>query len=64
LKKYPHDYVLINVKCGAFDLMMHQADWQLIYRDPEAALFARADSPAAKIAGIPVQGNPATDYFP
>jgi hypothetical protein len=34
--------------------MLRQAGWRLVYRDPVAALFARADSPAARIAGVPM----------
>jgi hypothetical protein len=34
--------------------MLQQAGWRLVYRDPVAALFARADSPAAHSAGVPV----------
>jgi hypothetical protein len=64
LAKYPHDYVLVRPTTGAFDLMTHRSDWKLIYRDAQAALFARADSAAAKIAGVPVEGEALIDYFP
>jgi hypothetical protein len=31
---------------------MAQAGWRLVYRDPVSALFARAASPAAQLAGF------------
>jgi hypothetical protein len=64
LKKYPHDYVLLEPSLPVFDLMTRRSDWKLIYRDAHAALFARADSAAAKIAGVPVYGEAPPDYFP
>jgi hypothetical protein len=37
----------------------------LIYRDQDSALFARADSLAARIPNIPVSGAaPKESYFP
>ena len=41
-----------------------QAGWKLIYRDRVAAFFARADSPAAHLPGVPVTGTPPPNYFP
>ncbi len=64
LARYPHDYVLLKPGTPAFNLMMHRSDWILVYRDTHAALFARADSAAAKISGVPVAGQAPADYFP
>lgn len=54
LDAYPSDFVLMPTGSAAYTLMMAQDRWRLIYRDPVAALFARADSPAARLAGVPV----------
>lgn len=64
LTSYPHDLVLITPQSGAFNFMNHQADWKLIYDDPHAALFARADSAAAELEGIPVHGQSGPNEFP
>ena len=64
LTKYPHDYVLVQPSTPAFDLITHRSHWKLVYRDAHAALFARADSAVAKIAGVPVEGKAPADYFP
>jgi len=54
LAAYPTDYVLMPPDSVAARFMTAQPRWRLLYRDPVAALFARADSPAAHIAGVPV----------
>ncbi len=54
LAAYPTDYVLMPRDSTAARFMAAQPRWRLLYRDPAAALFARADSPAAQIAGVPV----------
>jgi hypothetical protein len=36
--------------------MDSQLDWRLIYSDEIAALYARAGSSAAHIAGVPIYG--------
>jgi hypothetical protein len=54
LAAYPHDLVMVETDAPPYRFMLRQAGWRLIYRDPVAALFARADSPAAGIAGVPV----------
>jgi hypothetical protein len=54
LDAYPNDFVLMPTGSLAYTLMMAQARWRLIYRDPVCALFARAGSFAARIAGVPV----------
>ena len=53
LDAYPNDFVLMPTGSAAYSLMMAQAGWRLIYRDPVAALFARAGSPATRLAGVP-----------
>lgn len=65
LGQYHHDFVLIGVKRPAYRKMLLRRDWVLIYRDPLAALFAPAGSPATRISGIPVIGGaPRATYFP
>jgi hypothetical protein len=64
LDAYPNDFVLMPTGSPAYSLMMAQAGWRLIYRDPVSALFARAGSPAAKLAGVPnlVATAPPSDF--
>jgi len=65
LTAYPHDFVLIPPGARAYDLMMKQTAWKMIYRDADSALFARTASAAANISGIPVIGDaPKVGYFP
>jgi hypothetical protein len=64
LVSYPHDFVLIEPDSEAFKFMAAQADWKLIYDDRHCALFARADSAAATIAGTPVHGESGGNEFP
>jgi hypothetical protein len=63
LKRYPHDYVLVETRYRTYRFMMRQAGWKLIYRDPVAALFARTDSPATRIAGVPILRDKAPQSF-
>jgi hypothetical protein len=53
LNAYPNDFVLIPTGSAAYSLMMGQADWRLIYRDPVSTLFARAGSPASRLPDVP-----------
>jgi hypothetical protein len=53
LDAYRNDFVLMPTGSAAYSLMMAQAGWRLIYRDPVSALFARACSPATRLAGVP-----------
>lgn len=53
LDAYPNDFVLMPTGSPAYSLLMAQPGWRLIYRDPVSALFARAGSPAAALAGVP-----------
>jgi hypothetical protein len=64
LKAYAHDYVLITPASPVRSLMEHRHDWTLVYSDRDALLFARADSAAARIPGVPLLGSPQTLYFP
>lgn len=64
LASYPHDFVLIEPESKAFTFMTRQAGWKLLYQDSHSALFARADSAAARIAGIPFRGQPGSNLFP
>ena len=65
LRSYPHDFVLISPKLMAYRLMRKSAGWKLIYEDPDCALFARTDSAAAKLPGVPVRSAaPLPQYFP
>jgi hypothetical protein len=63
LDAYPTDFVLMPTGSPAYALMMAQTRWRLIYRDPVAALFARADSPAAHLPGVPVLRDTAPPSF-
>ncbi len=64
LDAYPNDFVLMPTGSAAYSLMMAQTGWRLIYRDPVSALFARANSPAAQLAGVPqlVRSAPASVF--
>jgi hypothetical protein len=53
LDAYPNDFVLMPTGSAAYSLMMAQAGWRLIYRDPASSLFARAGSPAARLPAVP-----------
>jgi hypothetical protein len=66
LQAYPHDFVLIPADGPALGVMRQAtARWTPVYRDQHWVLFARADSPAAKLPGIPIEGTPArVSYFP
>jgi hypothetical protein len=65
LQAYPHDFVLIPRDSPALNVMRHAAKWKSIYRDLHWMLFARADSAAAKLPGVSIEGTPAPkSYFP
>jgi len=64
-KSYAQDFILIPPDAKAYGKMIRIPGWKLIYRDGESALFARADSRAAQLPGIPVRGSaPSVQYFP
>ena len=54
LDGYPHDFVLLGAASPGCRFMMAQPGWRVVYRDNVAALFARADSPAARLDGVPI----------
>jgi hypothetical protein len=64
LDAYPNDFVLMPSGSPAYALLMAQAGWRLIYRDPVSALFARSGSPAAGLPGVPllVRSAPASVF--
>ncbi|HTW86405.1 MAG TPA: hypothetical protein VMD75_00235 [Candidatus Binataceae bacterium] len=64
LKRYPHDFVLIPIKCKAYLPMSANPGWKLIYHDADAALFAPAGSPAAGIPEVPISGTAPPNLFP
>jgi hypothetical protein len=64
LEKYPTDYVLIPPDLASRKMLDARSDWRLIYRDGIALLYARADSAAAKVAGLPVIGIAKDTTFP
>ncbi len=60
---YRHDFILIP-STQKISSLRGSAGWKLIYSDRESALFARADSPAARV-GAPVAARaPELQYFP
>jgi hypothetical protein len=65
LQGYPHDFVMIPADSPALGATRSAAQWKLIYRDRHWLLFVRADSAAAKLPGIPIEGMPPLkSYFP
>jgi hypothetical protein len=64
IAKYPTDFVLIKSESWAKRLMDSRHDWRLIYGDPFTLLYARADSPAARIPGVPASGVAYAVTFP
>jgi hypothetical protein len=61
---YPHDYVLMTPASPVRELMARRPDWKLVYRDPRVLMFARADSSAAHLDGVPIQGRLQPQTFP
>jgi hypothetical protein len=64
LDGYPHDFVLVPPGSGGYRVASRSAVWKLIYEDPVAALFARADSSAARLPGVPIHGSAKPSLFP
>ena len=65
LNEYPNDFVLMPTRSPAYKMMTKRARWRLIYRDPVAALFARTDSRAAHIRGVPIiRATAPPSFFP
>jgi len=63
LAAYSTDYVIMPSDSAASRFMSGEERWRMIYRYPVAALFARADSPAAHIAGVPILRKDAPPSF-
>jgi len=65
LTAYPTECVIMPPDSTASRFMSGEPRWRLIHRDRVAALFARADSPAAQLAGVPIlrEGAPPS-FFP
>ncbi len=64
LDRYPHDYILISPKSGAYRNVAADRRWKLLYRDRIAALFARADDPRAKNLRPEFNRIPEQAWFP
>jgi hypothetical protein len=65
LSAYPHDFVLIPPRSPVDHRLEQDPEWKLVYSDQTASLFARANSAATKIPGVPVEGiAPKRRYFP
>jgi len=64
LSEFPTDFVLIKPGSESRKLMDVRTDWKLIYDDASSRLYARQDSAAAKIPGIPVTGIARPGQFP
>jgi hypothetical protein len=64
LDAYPHDYVLMTPASPVRELMESRPDWKLIYSDPNALLFVRGGSPAARLDGVPIRGRLQPQFFP
>jgi hypothetical protein len=64
LSEFPTDFVLIKPGSESRKLMDARTDWKLIYDDASSRLYARQDSAAAKIPGVPVAGIAQPGRFP
>jgi len=64
LDAYPTDFVLTNPRGREASVMDSQRGWRLIYRDDVASLYARANSPAAHLDGVPFTGPASFPFFP
>jgi hypothetical protein len=64
LSSYAHDFVLIPPASKAYDLMKKAGGWRIVYRDPDAVLFARGGSRTTDPAGVPIVGRAQPRYFP
>jgi hypothetical protein len=64
LASYPHDFVMLAPDAKAVPLMNDSKDWKLVYRDNVALLYARDDSAAARIPGVPIVRDSPPRIFP
>jgi hypothetical protein len=63
LNVYPHDFILFPTQSPPSRFMETRGAWKLIYRDPVSSIFARADSPAGRVPGVPVLSETAPPSF-
>jgi len=49
LKDYPHDYVLVPPNSKAYSVTITEPNWQLLYRDSQAAVFGHAGLKSAEL---------------
>jgi hypothetical protein len=64
LATYPNDFVLTKRGWPAAKMMDSQGGWRLIYSDDTARLYARANSAATHLDGIPFTGIARPSFFP
>ncbi|HUY27196.1 MAG TPA: hypothetical protein VMV27_07215 [Candidatus Binataceae bacterium] len=64
LNGYPNNYVMLDPAAPAVALMNSSPGWKLIYQDPVALLYARADSAAASLAVVNAARPAAPREFP
>lgn len=64
LNKFPTDYVLIAPDIPGRKFMDSRKDWILVYSDVWSCLYARANSSAAHIPGVPISGTAQQVIFP
>lgn len=64
LVAYPTDFVLIAPDIPASKMMKTEPGWKLVYSDGEAELYARANSAAASIPGVPIRTDAPQSWFP
>jgi hypothetical protein len=64
LSAYPPDYILIGANSAARHIVDPHREWKLIYQDSAARLYARSDSAAARLPGLPRRGIARAVQFP
>ena len=64
LAAYPHDFVLLSKDSPGIKVIDSQRDWRLIYSDDTARLYAPANSPAARLDGVPFADTSPPEFFP
>ncbi len=64
LAEWPVDFVLMPTDSAAARYTAQRPDWRLIYQDRDSSLYARTDSAAARLPGVPIRRVPPPPYFP
>ena len=64
LDGYPTAFVLTKPDEPETKMMDSQRAWRLIYSDADARLYARANSPAVRVDGVPFTGAAWPAFFP